>query len=44
MKKKYVAPEMEELEFDEPVVLADKEGSTDSDKVCTDKVGCDSDW
>ena len=44
MKKKYVAPEMEELEFDEPVVLADKEGSIDSDKVCTDKVGCDGDW
>lgn len=44
MKKKYFAPEMEELEFDEPVVLADKEGSVDSDKVCTEKEGCDGDW
>ena len=44
MKKKYFAPEMEELEFDEPIVLAEQEGSTDIDKVCTTKVGCDGDF
>ncbi len=44
MKKKYYAPEMEELELDEPVVLAEEEASTDTDKLCSDKVGCDGDW
>ena len=38
MKKKYFAPEMEELEFDEPVVLADKEGSVEGEGVCTSHV------
>lgn len=34
MKKKYYAPEMEELKFDEPVVLDDKEASGGSEGAC----------
>jgi len=44
MKKKYFAPEMEELELDEPIVLADQEGSVEDEKLCTDKKGCDGDF
>ena len=44
MKKKYFAPEMEELELDEPVILSDKETSGDSDKLCDEKKGCEGDW
>lgn len=44
MKKKYFAPEMEELELDEPIVLADQEGSVEDEKLCTDKKGCDGDY
>ena len=44
MKKKYFAPEMEELEFDEPIVLADKEGSVDNEHLCTSKQGCGGDY
>ena len=35
MKKNYVAPEMEELKIDEPVVLQDVTISTEKDKACT---------
>jgi hypothetical protein len=35
MKKKYFAPEMEELKVDEPVVLEDAVISTEKDKACT---------
>jgi hypothetical protein len=35
MKKKYFAPVMEELEFDEPVVLQETEASTGSETLCT---------
>ncbi len=31
MKKKYFAPEMEELELDEPVVLTEKDASADTE-------------
>jgi hypothetical protein len=44
MKKKYFAPEMEELELDEPIVLADQEGSVEDEKLCTSKQGCDGDF
>ena len=40
MKKKYVAPEMEELEMDEPVVLQGvQEGSTGSGKAHDEEGG-----
>lgn len=44
MKKKYFTPEMEELEFDVPVVLGLEEGSCPDDdmKLCPTK-GCDGD-
>lgn len=34
MKKKYYAPEMEELELDEPVILSDKETSGGTEGAC----------
>ncbi len=34
MKKKYSTPEMEEMEFDEPVVLEGQETSTETDTAC----------
>ena len=40
MKKKYFAPEMEELELDEPVVLAEQETSGGSGNVCTSGYTC----
>lgn len=33
MKKNYFAPEMEELEFDEPIVLADQEASQENEGI-----------
>ncbi len=33
MKKKYYAPEMEELELDEPIVLATQEGSPEEEPI-----------
>lgn len=33
MKKKYFAPEMDELELDEPFVLADQEGTVEEDPI-----------
>ena len=35
MKKKYFAPEMDELELDEPVILSDQETSGGSEGACT---------
>lgn len=35
MKKKYFAPEMEELEMDEPVVLTDSETSSIEEPIGT---------
>jgi hypothetical protein len=43
MKKKYVVPEMEEVKVDEMVVL-DAIADTSTEKLCTDKEGCDGDW
>ena len=40
MKKKYFAPEMEELELDEPVVLAEQETSTGSGTTCVTGYTC----
>lgn len=34
MKKKYFAPEMDELELDEPVILSDQETSGGSEGAC----------
>ena len=42
MKKKYFAPEMEEIEVDDPVVLSMEEGSTAEMKGCP-KDTCSSD-
>lgn len=42
MKKKYFAPVMEEVEFDEPVVLQETEASTGSETLCTTET-CSSD-
>ena len=42
MKKKYFAPEMEEVKVDGPVVMEMKEGSTGSMKGCPTET-CDSD-
>ncbi len=44
MKKKYYAPEMEELKLDEPVVLDEVENSTEPEKLCLTKMGCEGDW
>ena len=40
MKKKYYAPEMEELELDEPIVLAEQESSPEEAPIgeCTNGV------
>ena len=38
MKKKYFAPEMEEVKLDEPVVLQDQEGSVSGEGLCTSHV------
>lgn len=35
MKKKYAAPEMEEIKMDEPIVLDDSQTSTSGETVCT---------
>lgn len=35
MKKKYFAPEMEELELDEPVVMSEQEASVGGGSICT---------
>lgn len=35
MKKKYFAPEMEELDLDEPVVLSEQPASGGSGDLCT---------
>jgi hypothetical protein len=40
MKKKYYAPEMEELKFDEPVVLEESTTSTEKEGGCPDNEGC----
>ena len=40
MKKKYYAPEMEELKLDEPVVLDESVSSTTSESGCPDNEGC----
>jgi hypothetical protein len=42
MKKKYFAPEMEEVNLDEPFVLAEAETSGGSETLCTTKT-CESD-
>lgn len=42
MKKKYFAPEMEELRVEEPVVLGMEEGSSAEIKGCPTET-CDSD-
>ena len=39
MKKKYFAPEMEDLELDEPFVLSDKELSQEGEGI----IDCDDD-
>lgn len=41
MKKKYFAPEMEEVDLGEPVVLEDKVGSGGEDKLCVTGYTCD---
>jgi len=33
MKKKYFTPEMEELEFDEPIVLSESDASADKEGI-----------
>ena len=38
MKKKYFAPEMEELELDEPVVMSEQQASGGSGSICTSNV------
>ncbi len=43
MKKKYFAPEMEEVKVDELVVL-DAVADTSSETLCTSKEGCDGDY
>lgn len=40
MKKKYYAPEMEELKLDEPIVLDENVGSTENEPGCPDNEGC----
>ena len=44
MKKKYFAPEMEELEMDEPVVLQDQEASTEVDGACPGEEAAEDDF
>jgi len=41
MKKKYFAPEMEELEMEEPVVLAEEASEGGSGDLCTTGYTCD---
>ena len=41
MKKKYFAPEMEEIKVDEPVVLQEKVGSGGEDTLCVSGYTCD---
>ena len=42
MKKKYFAPEIEELKMDEPFVLNEQEASQTSEGICTTDL-CNSD-
>lgn len=41
MKKNYLAPEMEELELDEPVVLAEEAASGGSSDLCVSGHTCE---
>lgn len=40
MKKKYFAPQIEELKMDEPVVLNENVGSGEKVDTCPTQVGC----
>ena len=40
MKKKYFAPQIEELKMDEPVVLNENVGSGEKVNTCPDQQGC----
>ena len=41
MKKNYLAPEMEELEMDEPIVLTEEVSSGGSGDLCTSGYTCE---
>ena len=40
MKKKYSAPEMEEIKMDEPIVLDESQTSTTGEGGCPGNTGC----
>jgi hypothetical protein len=40
MKKKYSAPEMEDLELDEPIVLSESNQSTTTEGGCPTNTSC----
>jgi hypothetical protein len=40
MKKKYFAPEIEEVKMDEPIVLQEQAASSEEVPTCPTQVGC----
>jgi hypothetical protein len=43
MKKKYFAPEMEEMKVETPTLL-EASAETSTEQLCTDNIACDGDY